>query len=144
MMKWLSEWWRGGTAVVEPAVARDVARLAQLHGASFARGWGEGEFESMLSERNTLVHRLRLGRNTDVKFGTHVDGLAVMLGATSGTALVRAVAVDSGAEDLVAAVERGVSSGTRMVCDWPSSLNVRLPSSSISASSLGKRTAAAA
>ncbi|MGY4510890.1 ribosomal protein S18-alanine N-acetyltransferase [Bradyrhizobium sp. USDA 3650] len=64
MMKWFSEWWRGGAAVVEPAVARDVARLAQLHGDSFARGWGEGEFESMLSERNTLVHRLRLGRNT--------------------------------------------------------------------------------
>jgi ribosomal-protein-alanine N-acetyltransferase len=41
---------------------RDAARLAQLHGASFARGWGEGEFESMISERNTLVHRLRLGR----------------------------------------------------------------------------------
>ena len=64
MMRWLSEWWRGGPAVVEPAVARDVTRLAQLHGASFARGWGESEFESMLSERNTLVHRLRLGRNT--------------------------------------------------------------------------------
>src|SRR4051812_50203957 len=62
MMRWLSQWWRGGAAAVEPAVARDVARLAQLHGASFARGWGEGEIESMLSERNTLVHRLRLGR----------------------------------------------------------------------------------
>ena len=64
MMNWLSEWWRGGTAVVEPATARDAARLAQLHGASFARGWGEGEFETMISERNTLVHRLRLGRRT--------------------------------------------------------------------------------
>jgi len=64
MMKWLSEWWRGGSAVVEPATARDAIRLAQLHGASFARGWGEGEFESMISERNTLVHRLRLGRKT--------------------------------------------------------------------------------
>ncbi|MGY4628328.1 hypothetical protein ACVWY3_006084 [Bradyrhizobium sp. USDA 4486] len=64
MMRWLSEWWRGGTAAVEPASARDAARLAQLHGASFARGWGESEFESMLIERNTLVHRLRLGRKT--------------------------------------------------------------------------------
>ena len=59
---WLSDWWRGGTAVVEPASQRDAARLAQLHGASFHRGWGEGEFEVMLSERNTLVHRLRQGR----------------------------------------------------------------------------------
>src|SRR5258708_8681334 len=62
MIAWLSEWWGGGTAAVEPAGLRDTGRLAQLHGASFHRGWGEGEFESMLTERNTLVHRLRLGR----------------------------------------------------------------------------------
>jgi len=37
---WLSEWWGGGTAIVEPASLRDAARLAQLHGASFHRGWG--------------------------------------------------------------------------------------------------------
>ena len=61
-MTWLSEWWSGGTAVIEPASPRDAARLAQLHGASFHRGWGEGEFEVMLTERNTLVHRLRQGR----------------------------------------------------------------------------------
>jgi [ribosomal protein S18]-alanine N-acetyltransferase len=64
MMAWLSEWWRGGAAAIEPATLRDAPRLAQLHGASFHRGWGEGEFESMLTERNTLVHRLRIGRNT--------------------------------------------------------------------------------
>ena len=29
---------------------------------SFARGWSEEDFEDMLSQRNTLVHRLRLGR----------------------------------------------------------------------------------
>ena len=59
---WLAEWWRGGAAVIEPASLRDASRLAQLHGASFHRGWGEGEFETMLTERNTLVHRLRQGR----------------------------------------------------------------------------------
>jgi len=47
--------------VVEPASLRDARRLAQLHGESFHRGWGEGEFEGMLTERNTLVHRLRIG-----------------------------------------------------------------------------------
>ena len=62
MMAWLTELWGGDAALVEPATSRDAPRLAQLHGASFHRGWGEGEFESMLSERNTLVHRLRLGR----------------------------------------------------------------------------------
>ncbi|MGB8397604.1 ribosomal protein S18-alanine N-acetyltransferase [Bradyrhizobium sp.] len=62
MMTWLSDWWSGGTAVIEPASQRDAARLAQLHGASFHRGWGEGEFETMLTERHTLVHRLRRGQ----------------------------------------------------------------------------------
>jgi [ribosomal protein S18]-alanine N-acetyltransferase len=63
MTAWFSEWWGGGaTPLVEPATQRDAARLAQLHGASFHRGWGEGEFETMLRERNTLVHRLKLGR----------------------------------------------------------------------------------
>jgi ribosomal-protein-alanine N-acetyltransferase len=64
MIRWLSNWWHSGdSAVVEPASLRDAARLAQLHGASFHRGWGEGEFEVMLRERNTLVHRLKRGRN---------------------------------------------------------------------------------
>jgi ribosomal-protein-alanine N-acetyltransferase len=63
MIAWLSGLWSGGTATIEPATPRDAWRLAQLHGASFHRGWGESEFEQMLSERNTLVHRLRQGRN---------------------------------------------------------------------------------
>ena len=62
MIAWLSDLWGGGPAVSEPATPRDSPRLAQLHGASFHRGWGEGEFEGMLTERNTLVHRLRSGR----------------------------------------------------------------------------------
>jgi [ribosomal protein S18]-alanine N-acetyltransferase len=63
MMAWFSGLWSsGGIAVIEPATQRDAPKLAELHGASFHRGWGEGEFETMLTERNTLVHRLRLGR----------------------------------------------------------------------------------
>jgi ribosomal-protein-alanine N-acetyltransferase len=62
MMAWLCEIWSGGTAAVEPAGLRDAPALAQIHGASFHRGWGESEFDSMLTERNTLVHRLRMGR----------------------------------------------------------------------------------
>ena len=60
MNSWLSSLFGGATAVVEPASLRDAPRLAELHGASFHRGWGEGEFEDMLSQRNTLAHRLRL------------------------------------------------------------------------------------
>jgi ribosomal-protein-alanine N-acetyltransferase len=63
-MTWLSALLGSGTPVVEAATIRDAPRLAQLHGSSFHRGWGESEFESMLSERNTLVHRLRVGRRT--------------------------------------------------------------------------------
>jgi ribosomal-protein-alanine N-acetyltransferase len=64
MMAWFSGLFGSASAVVEPASLRDAPRLAQLHGASFHRGWGEGEFEEMLSQRNTLVHRLRLRART--------------------------------------------------------------------------------
>ena len=64
MNSWLSSLFGSATAVVEPASLRDAPRLAELHGASFHRGWGEGEFETMLTERNTLIHRLRMGRRT--------------------------------------------------------------------------------
>jgi ribosomal-protein-alanine N-acetyltransferase len=63
VIAWLSDLWGGGALAIEPASLRDAPKLAQLHGTSFHRGWGEGEFEQMLSERNTLVHRLRQGRN---------------------------------------------------------------------------------
>ena len=64
MIAWLAGLWGGGALAIEPATLRDAPKLAQLHGASFHRGWGEGEFEQMLAERNTLVHRLRQGRKT--------------------------------------------------------------------------------
>src|SRR3974390_1192588 len=64
MMDWLAGLWGSGTTAVEPANLRDPPALARMHGASFHRGGGEGEFESMLTERNTLVHRLRMGRKS--------------------------------------------------------------------------------
>ena len=88
MIAWFSNWWRGSTAaVVEPAGQRDAARLAQLHGESFHRGWGEGEFETMLTERNTLVHRLRQGRT--------VIGFAVSRMAAD-EAEILSIAIDAG------------------------------------------------
>ncbi|MFZ5736424.1 MAG: ribosomal protein S18-alanine N-acetyltransferase [Pseudomonadota bacterium] len=62
MMTWLAEFWGYADAVVEPATLRDAPKLAELHAASFHRGWDEQEFADLLSERNTLVHRLRVGR----------------------------------------------------------------------------------
>jgi len=86
-MGWLSGLWGGGAVVIEQARLRDAARLAQLHGASFHRGWGEGEFEGMLTERNTLVHRLKAGRK--------VIGFAVSRMAAD-EAEILSIAVDAG------------------------------------------------
>ena len=84
---WFSGWRSRANAVVEPASPRDAARLAQLHGASFHRGWGEGEFEVMLTERNTQVDRLRQGRK--------VIGFAVSRMAAD-EAEILSVAIDAG------------------------------------------------
>ena len=61
MMAWFSALLGQATPVVEIAASRDAPQLAAIHGASFHRGWGEGEFETMMAERNTLVQRLRTG-----------------------------------------------------------------------------------
>ena len=53
-----------GTPSVEPATPRDAETLSRLHRASFHRGWSAGEFRQMLTERNVLAHRLRLGKRT--------------------------------------------------------------------------------
>ena len=62
LMGWLSKLFRASPPSVEAASLRDAPQLAQLHGASFHRGWGTNEFEQMLLDRNTLVHRLQQGR----------------------------------------------------------------------------------
>ena len=86
-MSWLSELLGTGTPVIEPATIRDAPRLAQLHGTSFHRGWGESEFERMLAERDTLVQRLRLGRK--------IIGFAVSrMGADEAEIL--SIAIDAG------------------------------------------------
>src|ERR1700749_2357936 len=87
MMTWLSGWLGGRTPRVEVATLRDAARLAELLGTSFHRGWGEGEFEGMIAERNTLIQCLRLGRRT--------IGFAVSrIGANEAEIL--SVAIDAG------------------------------------------------
>ncbi len=63
MMTFLARLFSKPAPVIEPAQMRDARAFAAIHGASFARGWGQGEFEGMLAERNTLAHRLRQGRS---------------------------------------------------------------------------------
>jgi [ribosomal protein S18]-alanine N-acetyltransferase len=49
----------------EPALSeagsRDARAMAALHGASFHRGWSDGEFEQLLFDRNTVAHRAMVG-----------------------------------------------------------------------------------
>jgi [ribosomal protein S18]-alanine N-acetyltransferase len=58
----LRNWFRPKSPVLAEAVPRDAAALANLHGASFRRGWSEDEFERLLLERNVVTHRAMLGR----------------------------------------------------------------------------------
>jgi ribosomal-protein-alanine N-acetyltransferase len=62
MIAWFSRLFQPATTSIEPATMRDAAKLSQLHRASFHRGWGQSEFETMLAERNTFTQRLMLGR----------------------------------------------------------------------------------
>jgi len=51
----------------EPTLAeagpRDAAGFAMLHGASFRRGWSDGEFERLLADRNVIAHRATRGKS---------------------------------------------------------------------------------
>jgi ribosomal-protein-alanine N-acetyltransferase len=51
-----------GEPVLSDAGPRDARALAALHGASFHRGWSDGEFEHLLFDRNIVAHRASVGR----------------------------------------------------------------------------------
>lgn len=61
-------WLKGLFARAEPVLAkaspRDAAALSSIHIASFNRGWGEHEFEQLLTDRNVVVERLVSGRKS--------------------------------------------------------------------------------
>jgi ribosomal-protein-alanine N-acetyltransferase len=52
---------RGGTPGLSEAGPRDARAFATLHGASFHRGWSDGEFEQLLFDRNIVAHRALVG-----------------------------------------------------------------------------------
>jgi len=58
----LLDWLRAKDPVLSEAMPSDAAALANLHGASFRRGWSEDEFERLLLERNVITHRAMMGR----------------------------------------------------------------------------------
>ena len=106
MTAWFSGLWRRAAPVVEAASPRDAARLAAIHAASFHRGWGDGEFDAMLRERNTLVQRLRLG--------SKIIGFAVSrLGADEAEILSIGVAPNWQRAGVAAGLLQGLSRAAR-------------------------------
>jgi ribosomal-protein-alanine N-acetyltransferase len=47
---------------ISDAGAADAAAIANLHSASFHRGWSENELESLLLDRSVIAHRAMSGR----------------------------------------------------------------------------------
>jgi ribosomal-protein-alanine N-acetyltransferase len=56
-MAWLASLFARGNPALSEAGARDAAAIAQLHAASFRRGWSEPEVEGLLVDRHVIAHR---------------------------------------------------------------------------------------
>jgi ribosomal-protein-alanine N-acetyltransferase len=63
MIELMSRLFSRGEPALSDATARDSAAMAALHGASFRRGWSDGEIERLLLERNTVAQRAMVGRS---------------------------------------------------------------------------------
>jgi ribosomal-protein-alanine N-acetyltransferase len=63
MIGFISRLFARGEPVLSEARPRDTAAIAALHGASFHRGWSDGEIESLLVDRSVLAHRATIGRS---------------------------------------------------------------------------------
>ena len=61
-MSFFARLFGSGEPVLGPAQARDVAGLAAIHRDSFNRGWGEQEFDQLLTDRNVIADRAASGR----------------------------------------------------------------------------------
>ena len=61
MIAFLRRLFARGEPVLSEVSARDAPAMARLHGASFHRGWSDGEIERMLIERDMLGHRAMSG-----------------------------------------------------------------------------------
>jgi len=63
MIAFIANLFARGEATLSEASVRDAHAIAHLHGASFHRGWSDGEIEGMLRDRHVLAHRATAGRN---------------------------------------------------------------------------------
>jgi len=62
MIEWIRRQFARGEPTLSEASRRDAAAIAELHAASFRRGWSDGEIELLLTGRNALAHRAMVGR----------------------------------------------------------------------------------
>ncbi|MBM3527912.1 MAG: ribosomal-protein-alanine N-acetyltransferase [Alphaproteobacteria bacterium] len=62
MIAFLSRLFARAVPALLQASPRDAHAIAELHAASFSRGWSEAEIEAMLLERNVVAHRALLGQ----------------------------------------------------------------------------------
>jgi ribosomal-protein-alanine N-acetyltransferase len=63
MMDFLRRLFTRTEPVLSEAGLRDAAAIAQLHAASFHRGWSDTEIERLLLDRHVLAHRAIGGRS---------------------------------------------------------------------------------
>jgi ribosomal-protein-alanine N-acetyltransferase len=63
MMNFVTRLFARGEPTLSEARSRDAAAIARLHGASFHRGWSDGEIEALLIDRGVVAHRATLGRS---------------------------------------------------------------------------------
>ncbi len=61
MMGFVSRLFAKAEPVMAEARPRDAAAIAKLHAASFKRGWGEDEFQTLLADRAVMAHRAAIG-----------------------------------------------------------------------------------
>jgi ribosomal-protein-alanine N-acetyltransferase len=61
-MSWFARLFLRAEPTLSAALPRDAASLAALHAASFSRGWGETEFEQLLTDRSVVADRAISGR----------------------------------------------------------------------------------
>jgi ribosomal-protein-alanine N-acetyltransferase len=62
MTGWLARLFGRAEPVLGRVHPRDAAALAAIHTASFNRGWGEQEFEQLLTDRNVIADRAASAR----------------------------------------------------------------------------------
>ena len=105
MIAWLSRLFGRAEPSLLEARPQDSSAIADLHAASFRRGWSDGEIERLLLERNVLAHRAMMGRRLAGFILSRIAGdeaeiLSVAVNsAQRGRGIARALRVRRGAAD---------------------------------------------